>query len=444
MAATLEHSLKRAPESEFDSLAQQLLLNRAEETLSAELKAKIRSRPLTIPNHLVSRNWVALRGLCCFLKANLNQTDSAEQRRAGSNAFTVFEHQLPGGLFPDSPLGTACPVAYHGKMCATLGLTMLCCPREFEACYIPSLRRGLDALVASVSPTGILVPYGRSRNNLFGYASAYLAFRLGAYLLDCPHCSWGAEQVIHRLRQFQAPDGHIPAVLNDGEWMRQDWDVYINNLDYNAYAAGCLLLAEEVPPGPKAKEPQAGITDLGPFLVDRSGDHFFAISTTGEMAPLGTPFFSDFRYAGLQPLLWESGRHVMFFDHDYCWDARDSTRRALYDPRNHTWLPYFQNQDKCYWTPVYPAIHWSREAETLTLSGTGSCLHIRPTPAWKRLLFRLVSRPVPQIHAKASGYDLESTVTLNLQSGQLIKKSQALSGRLDLNRANIATQLPRN
>ena len=39
---------------------------------------------------------------------------------------------------------------------------------------------------------------------------------------------------------FQGADGHVPGVLNDGETEKVDWDVYVRNTDYNAYAAAML------------------------------------------------------------------------------------------------------------------------------------------------------------------------------------------------------------
>ena len=140
------------------------------------------------------------------------------------------------------------------------------------------------------------MPYGRSRNTLFAYGSAYLALRLGARLFDDPHYAWAAAAVLGNMKKFQDPDGHIPAALNSHEWLRRDWDIYINNPDYNAYAAACLLMAERLGvPSDKGQAPGPETADLGPLLVCRRHDGYFACSTTGEFAPYSSPFFCDTR-----------------------------------------------------------------------------------------------------------------------------------------------------
>src|SRR5205085_2781958 len=100
-----------------------------------------------------------------------------------------------------------------------------------------ALERGLQAMAALVSPSGVLVPYGRSRNTLFGYAAAILAFRRGARRLDQPIYETIANRLESRVATFQRSDGHVPCVLNNDEREKKDWDVYVNDPDYNAYAA---------------------------------------------------------------------------------------------------------------------------------------------------------------------------------------------------------------
>ena len=117
------------------------------------------------------------------------------------------------------------------------------------------------------------------------------------------------------MKKFQDPDGHIPAALNSHEWLRRDWDIYINNPDYNAYAAACLLMAERLGvPSDKGQAPGPETADLGPLLVCRRHDGYFACSTTGEFAPYSSPFFCDTRYAGLVPLLFDDGQTLKNFD----------------------------------------------------------------------------------------------------------------------------------
>lgn len=346
-AKALQVSRSRPLDSEFDALAQALMGCRPAEFYQG--------------GALVSRNWQLFRCLTrslCGLEADYGQ---------------ILQHQLPCGLFPDSPYGVATPTCYHAKMCATLLLAQELAGLEgLASCWRP----GVEALAALVSPEGILVPYGRSRNSLFAYGSAYLALRLAASLDGNPEWAWAAERILQRLRSFQQPDGHIPAVLNEREWIRGDWDVYINNPDYNGYAAACLLLAERLAPSqPTVRAPGPGMHELGPLLVVRREQDYFACSTHGEFAPLGTPFFSDTRYAGLVPLVW-NGR---VWDENYCWDGRNRTRGVLGKAAVSGWIP-----DR----------HWVREYATRT-HYAGDCLRIvgkgrpyygKPAPAWWRRL----------------------------------------------------------
>lgn len=344
----LQVSRARPLESEFDALAQALMGCRPARFYDGSA--------------LVSRNWQLFRCLTrslCGLDADYQE---------------IVQHQLPCGLFPDSPYGQATPTCYHAKMCATLLLAQqLAGVSGLETHWRP----GLDALAALVSPEGILVPYGRSRNSLFGYASAYLALRLGAYLDNQPEWAWAAERVLERLRSHQQPDGHIPAVLNDSEWIRGDWDVYLNNPDYNAYAAACLLLADRLAPTqPVPQAPGPALLSLGPLLVCRRPQDYFACSTHGEWAPLGTPFFSDTRYAGLVPLLW-NGR---VWDENYCWDGRNGTRGVLGKAAVSGWIP------GRHWVRTFPAWEHHYAADRLVVQGRGRPYWGRPAPAWWRRL----------------------------------------------------------
>src|SRR5205823_188033 len=129
-----------------------------------------------------------------------------------------------------------------------------------------ALGRGLEALAALVSPSGVLVPYGRSRSTLFGYAAAILALRRGARLLGQPEYVALAARLEGRVGRFQRADGHVPCVLNDGEAGKADWDAYVNNPDYNAYASAAILLSiGDAPVVPEAYAPacaQAGTVSM--------------------------------------------------------------------------------------------------------------------------------------------------------------------------------------
>lgn len=380
----LNVSLKRPPDSEFDSLAQALILEMAAATLTETERAQLSAQPLYCGKMLVSNNWALFRALTRALRGSKTLD------------FSVLDRQLPSGLLPDSPVGVATPVCYHAKMCATLGLLQFFRPQpQFSSI----LERALSALVQLVTPQGMLVPYGRSRNTLFGYGSAYLALRLGARLYGPGSYDWAARALLNTMKRFQDPDGHIPAALNENEWMRQDWDVYINNPDYNAFAAACLLLADRLGKEESSSSPPDPATvNLGPILVCHRANAYFACSTTGEFAPYGSPFFCDTRYAGLAPLVFDDGQTLRNFDENYCWDGRDGTRGALIDPRVSDWIPYLEMQKRRYWVRLYGGIQWKLEDDVLTISGQGLPLAARPIPRWRRFLSGLASkRPVAQL-----------------------------------------------
>lgn len=397
-------SLRRPADSEFDSLAQALILETT--SVSEAERAQLRSQPLYDGKMLVSNNWALFRALTRAL-------------RGQSADFSVLGKQLPSGLLPDSPVGVATPVCYHAKMCATLALLETFRPRATDV-----LVKALEALLHLVTPQGMLVPYGRSRNTLFAYGSAYLALRLGARLYRNATYQWAAQAILNYLAMFRDPDGHIPAALNGQEWLRQDWDVYINNPDYNAYAAACLLLGDRLG-GDLTPLPAENVTvNLGPLLVCRHPKGYFACSTTGEFAPYGSPFFCDTRYAGLVPLVFDDGTRLKNFDENYCWDGRDRTRGALVDPRVSDWIPYLEMQQRRYWVRSYDDLRWSLENDVLTVSGRGLPLTSRPIPRWRRFLSGFLGRgPVAQLTHSHLSSPFETTLQCDFQAGKVRSRS---------------------
>lgn len=420
----LEVSLGRSSESEFDGLAQALILTLAPETLTADQALRLRNKECHQGNALVSNNWALFRALT----RGLRQVSPAD--------FRLVDRQLSSGLFPDSPVGQATPVCYHAKICATLALQ---CILVSENPHKKALRQGLTALAALVSPTGILVPYGRSRNTLFAYGSAYLALRLGALLFRNANYAGAAEALLENMSRHRASDGHIPAVLNDQEWLRKDWDIYINNPDYNAYAAACLLLAEKLAPEiPPAARPDEGVSDLGPILVVRRADGYFACSTTGEFAPHGSPFFCDTRYAGLSPLLFDDGKDHRLFDQNYCWDGRDSTRTCLVDPTVSDWIPFVVQDNRRFWVRNFEQVTWTLEDGRLQVTGTGKLGCSRPIPRWQRFLVsRVMRRPAPQMTHQELHVRLTSKLRFDFQTKQVCLESAVHDSQASLQRANL-------
>ncbi|MBM3459538.1 MAG: hypothetical protein FJX77_13540 [Armatimonadetes bacterium] len=241
----LKIATQRPPYSEFDWLALLLLAAAVADHpegarhLSRELPQAHRIQPYR-GRRVVSHNWVAMRAATYSLRARL--TDSPKDRKEAENLWRqVLRWQDSAGWFSDAPGGIATPITYHAKFSAMVAVAV----DEGSDCnpaLAPALLRGLDWMLPLVSPAGVLAPYGRSRHSLFGYAAAILAFRRGAARFSRPEFAAAAEHLVQRVGEFQRPDGHIPCVLNGGEAERLDWDVYVNNPDYNAYAAALFLL----------------------------------------------------------------------------------------------------------------------------------------------------------------------------------------------------------
>lgn len=412
----LPASLCSRGDSEFDSYAQSLLLHLAPEVVPNSWLDRLAQRKPYAGSRLVSNNWLLLRALNWGLRfARTGEKESLAIARA---SLQVLERQLPCGLFPDSPHGCATPICYHAKICAALALIHRLCPPEVSHGTEDRLRRGLEALQVAVSPRGHLVPYGRSRETLFAYGSAVLALRLGHGLFPGSVSDERCDSMLDRLRTFTAADGHLPAVLNDDEWLRRDWDVYVNNPDYNAYLAATLLLAERLAPRKEtARREQAPSTatiwcDWGPLLIYQSPTLYFACSTTGEYAPFGTPFFADTRYAGLTPLLWEHGTMQRRFDCDYCWDGRERTRAVLMDARRAPWRP----RRGAAWSPCLDQLSWSQSQGELRIEGRSGLQTFGSLPRWRRALQGRIPR---QFWSQNTPGEVHSELKVNLGTGAL-------------------------
>lgn len=419
----LRVSLKRGLDSEFDSLAHALILR----LLPDADWSPLRNRPLYEGDQIVSKNWALFRAL-------------SRELYGKRGCFEALQSQQPSGLFPDSPSGQATPTCYHAKICSVLALhTALLESRE----HSQRLEKGLDALLCLIGPNGYIVPYGRSRNTLFAYASAYLGLRLGARLFQEGRYSWGAARVLQRMRSFVAEDGHIPACLNTGEWMRQDWDVYINNPDYNAYAAACLLIAQRLAPEvPAEVSPATATCQLGPLLVARGSGHYFSCSLAGESAPYGSPFFCDLRYAGMVPLLYEIEGQSTVFHGDYCWDGRDQTRRSLVDPELSPWIPYVERRDGRYWVQNYDSVEVDVQPDRLIVHGRGTPTASFPRRNWQRFLeSRIQRRPALQMDRRALARSLEVTMRVDFQSAGVQLTAVAPGGGVLVNRTRLEEKL---
>jgi hypothetical protein len=369
LSRSLTVALRRPADSEFDQMALLLLRSQTGRALQVSVHNG---------RNLVSNNWVAMRALNFSLRAGL--TGSSEDRViAGELWMRVLGWQNRDGLFVDSPRGNATPLTYHAKFCAVLALALELTECEMAAQLSKALSRGLEALVPFISPGGAMVPYGRSRHSLFGYAAAILALSLGSRLLSR---DWRepVQMMLTRLQSFARSDGHIPCVLTDGEERKRDWDVYVNNPDYNAYAAALLLLSPMLGEAAATSCSPAGLTEAGPIVAWRRPDWFVALSGTGASAPFGTPFFCDHRYYGMQPLWVEHQGQVVFEGPVYRWGERES----LVAPQRTPWVPYLETKRGDYCCRVYSELEARADGENLVVKGKGSLERYQSVPRWRR------------------------------------------------------------
>jgi hypothetical protein len=424
-------TMKRPRDSEFDQLAlvlfYQILKRRGEPPPDIEeLPMLAKTVTLYSGGRLVSNNWVAMRALSRSLQAAGPTPEVTELWDR------VLGWQLDSGLFNDAPIGEATPVTYHAKFCAMLALVAFLAP---ETCPIErvkeALRRGLDVLIPLISPTGMLAPYGRSRDTLFGYAAAVTAFRIGAVALGKPEYAEPPQRLLARVRAFQQSDGHVPCVLAGGEAGRADWDVYVNNPDYNAYAAGLLLLTDELvdpaeggaaPPMPDA------IIHAGPLIAVRHKSLYAVFSAEGQSAPYGSPFFCDYRYYGMQPLRLETHGKALWNAMPYQWPGDDRQKLAF---QPYGWIPAV-DQGYPYCVRVYDQIRIEQRGTEVWIEGRGVPEVYFAVPRWERGLRELLKLPPLQFRSrKMAGVTLVRTLRLNRETGGL-RGEVRLEGGADL------------
>jgi hypothetical protein len=315
-----------------------------------------------------------------------------------------------------------------------------------------ALRRGLDALAGLISPSGVLMPYGRSRNILFGHAAAVVALRRGESLFAERLYGLLADRIEARVRRFQHTDGHVPCVLNHEEEQKSDWDVYVNNPDYNAYAAAMLLLAEYDPVNPvreacassrpllsvgslcsrgESKNEGCGfgteVREIGPLLVVRQRELFAAFCTTGQTVPRGTPFFCDHRYYGMQPLWIENAGEAQLEPARYEWLGGPRSRKGrelLVDPATNSWIPYVTVDQKRYCVRRFDQVEIRQRGGTVVIEAEGCPEAYLPVPRWERGLRRLLAngreQTVPMFRrARLHGMRLQRCLEFHPESGVL-------------------------
>jgi hypothetical protein len=162
--------------------------------------------------------------------------------------------QTQGGFIEDTRHRPT--LQYHAFSTALLGLQVER-SRFAQALYLHPFRKAVETLAAFTLPGGEVNYIGRGQGQSFGYASAILAFCLGAKCLGDPHMLSSATAVLSRLDRFRRPDGSFPLVLRQGETVTDlartplddrflGWYSYNNYFDYLPFTAALLKLSAKV------------------------------------------------------------------------------------------------------------------------------------------------------------------------------------------------------
>ena len=150
--------------------------------------------------------------------------------------------------------------------------------------------------------------------------------------------------------------------------------MYVNNPDYNAYAAALLLLSKPDAAGVMA----LGLNVVGPLLTWYDGQTFLALALDGQVSPHGSPFFSDFRTFGMQPLWMERDGHNVFEPPVYRGD------RASMQPPPDSWLPYVEHEGGCYAARTYQNVRVEESIGGFEVQADAVLEAWEPLPTWER------------------------------------------------------------
>jgi hypothetical protein len=388
-------------EQEFNSLALLMLTACVRDTdaaphdLRAALEAAIRDPAFLYDGErTVSNNWLAMRAVCFLMAARL-LSDERCRLRGEALVRETLGRQLPDGIFVDYPGDVrtefATPLTYHAKTCAMLCMAADYTERETVA---PAVIRGLQALTALMSPHGECLYFGRSCNSLFGLAATYYALRtVGAWEPTGP---WAAEadRLWPGIAERRESDGHLRLTPDRDEARRSGWDVYYHTEVYNAYAAALLLDAPPgpvaQPPGRLAQEPCSHQYDAG--LVAFRGPQFFAAFTTrGQCVLDGSSLFSDMRYTGLQPQLFELAGVPQVPEPPLLWRG-PTTKAEAVSPRHTGFTPYITWRGRDHCGRVFERAFVRGSARWFMIWGRGPAMSLTLPPRAVRLLRRLRGR----------------------------------------------------
>lgn len=380
--------------------------------------------PVYTGGRLVSHNWRAMRAVNLTLRGALRTSPQSDWAESEAVWRGVLTHQEESGVFVDSPGGVATPTTYHAKFCAMLALTCWIRPETADWVREP-LQRGLNILADCVSPGGVLLPFGRSRHSLFGYAAAILALAMGSKWFGAGSYRDAALRLRARLLAFQRQDGHVPCVLNDGEAQREDWDVYVNNPDYNAYAAALLTVADHFEETDNLPLPQPlgdGLRTSGSgWAILRQGGTYAAVTTQGQCVPRGAPFFCDPRYYGLQPLIIEVNERIGFLPPPFVWPGE---RRAdLVDPAQNPALSWVEQGGERYACRTYSQFVLEATPDGFRAEGAGAPTVLRPVSTLVRRTHSLISLLRPHAGPLFSEHDLHG-VTFRRQVSWVTSRSE--------------------
>ncbi|QXD14342.1 hypothetical protein GQ464_012955 [Rhodocaloribacter litoris] len=208
---------------------------------------------------------------------------------------------------------------YHAFSTALLGLQIVD-GKVKDAFIRRRFRRALEVLNILCLPGGEVNYIGRGQYQSFGYASAILAFSVGAYIFNDHVYVQKARDVLARLANFRRSDGSLPLVLGSCEMENPilpdlldpiyvGWYSYNNYYDYLPFTGALLRKAADIL-GQYARTKQSNVEDSSTRseLIVCGG--FRVITKPKYVAVLQAPARA---WASWQPLpyLWVSGEYPL-------------------------------------------------------------------------------------------------------------------------------------
>ena len=248
-------------------------------------------------------NWTLLRAYCRLQSGSkvgriLGMSEIFGVRYWFSNATGVIEDER--GAFT---------MQYHAFSSALLG-ELLASPLAHSKLILKWFQRAIDILSALVLPGGQSNYIGRGSLQIFGYASAILAFAHAFHLFGKTHYLNKLNEVLSYFEKWQRADGSFPLVLSgcqEGDPAQfhlldpafPGWYSYNNYYDYLPFTGALLAIAGKIlndPPVETQEDtpPYNTLTRINGLTIIRKPSYTAVIALPNKIlaASMPIPFFA--------------------------------------------------------------------------------------------------------------------------------------------------------